>query len=105
MSLTNLQKQWKLAASLFNLQLQISPTILLGNKGQVVPDVWLKGYGAKLGMLVFTDDAAVREQEEAMVASGYGYSYMSEPPEKEVEDLEGFGELLEDWGRSDGLDG
>jgi len=73
----------------------------LPDGSRVVADVLLEGYGAPRGMLIFRDYADVKEQEEAVIAAGYGYSCMRQPNEAEIRSLEAVRSALDDWARED----
>jgi hypothetical protein len=100
MALTNLQRQWRYAAEQLHLRVQVPFVLRFGNGSTVTADVLLEGYGSARGMLIVSDFQRIEGKTEAIMRAGYGYSCMSEPPESEVFSLEGFDEVLKDWGAS-----
>jgi len=98
MALTNLQRQWQHAAEKRGLKVQIPFALALRDGTIIQADVLLEDFGARRGMLIVADFAAVAEKTDVIVAAGYGYSCMSEPSEAEISSLEAIDDALEDWG-------
>ena len=98
MALSRLQRQWRHAAQRFRLRVKTPFKLQLPDGTRVVADVLLRGYGAPQGMLIFSDYAGVAGKTDSVVAAGYGYSCMSHPSEAEIQSLEGFEDVLADWG-------
>jgi hypothetical protein len=98
MTLTNLQRQWQHAAEKRGLKVTIPFAFALRDGWTIQAEVLLEDYGARRGMLIVSDFAAIADQADAIVAAGFGYSSMSEPCEAEISALEAIDAALEDWG-------
>lgn len=55
----------------------------------------IKGYGAKNGMVIDKEWSRIKEVHRELSNMGYGYSCFN----IEESEVEGFEELLEDWGK------
>ena len=56
----------------------------------------IKGYGAKQGMVIDKEWEKIAPVQEELVALGLGYSCL----DLETVGVEGFQDILDDWGRS-----
>jgi hypothetical protein len=100
MAFSNLQKQWQNAASELRLDVIIPFTLKLDNGGFITAEVLLVGYGAKHGMIIVSDYDVIRKHVEFINLMGYGFSCMSQPKETGIDSIDGFNDLLDDWGVS-----
>jgi hypothetical protein len=81
------------------LSVEIGPRIVLRDGSPVFADVLLLGYGAANGMLIVEDFSTISGHADEIVASGFGYSCMSDPGEAETVSSSEIKEVLADWGR------
>jgi hypothetical protein len=93
---SNLQRNWQFAADALSLDIEIPFDVALKDS-RIQAEVLLRGYGAKLGMLIASDYSIIEGHHDELIALGYGFSCMSQPSESEVNSLEGFQEILDDW--------
>jgi hypothetical protein len=98
MSLTNLQLQWLHAAQELGLRVQVPYVVRFSDGRSVEVEVLLRGFGAREGMLVLSDYTTIEEKKDEIIAAGYGYSCYGPVPESEITCLEGFDDMLSDWG-------
>lgn len=99
-----IQKQWTYVAKLLGLRIDLGHEVQLANEEVIANPVVLKDFGARKGILLFTDVNIPFKNSEKLVGLGYGYSV--------IEPFEFFGEsivhevieLLQDWGWSGSTD-
>lgn len=96
--LTNLQRQWQKAASRFGLSVETPFVVELESGGHVEAEVLVRGYGAPRGTLVVSDYSCIAHARKEIMAAGFTISSYSQPLEEEIDSLEGFEEMLSDWG-------
>jgi hypothetical protein len=99
MKLTNLQRQWEVAAKRFGLTVETPFLVRLADGRTIEAEVLVRGFGARQGTLVVSDFESIRHARSEILASGFTVSSYAQPSEKEIESLEGFEEMLADWGR------
>ncbi|BCV63827.1 hypothetical protein [Shewanella algae] len=89
---------WIKVSSELNLDIDIGHKVTL-DSGEVIESLLLvKGFGAKIGMLIFSKDIDITQVRKELNELGYGYSHMYPPLENEQFDIDDYVELLEDWG-------
>lgn len=59
--------------------------------------VLVRNFGARLGMLVVSDDSEIWSARDEIVAQGYGFSVMSDSEPNDEYDRDGYIELRADW--------
>ena len=99
--MTRLADWFVKAGTLCGLSAEADYVLQLSNGRMLNSVVRVSGVGAKNGMLIFTDDEAIRGDQAELISLGYGYSTMSEPRCDENFDLESFQGLFTDWGLVD----
>ena len=98
MNLTNLQRHWLFVSEQLGLSVKIDFPAKLSNGTVMVAEVLLEGYGSKNGMLLLSGASHIRELSSIIVASGFGFSCLSQPSDREIQSLAGVEDLLTDWG-------
>lgn len=73
-----------------------SPFIVTIDGKEFQCEALLRGYGAKNGMLISNNGDFFNKNSKVIMSQGYGYSCFN-IHEQDV--LEGFEEVLEDWGK------
>lgn len=95
--LTAFQEPWAHLARDLGLRAQIPFQVTVGERIVEIP-VLLEDFGAQRGMLLVTEWSTIAPIEAQLVALGFGYSCLSEPPDSESR--EGLADMLSDWGWS-----
>jgi len=99
MSFTNLQRQWQFAASQLGLRVEAPYNVHLSDGSSIEVEVRLHGYGARNGMIVLSDYGVIKEKKDKIIAAGFGYSCYGPVSDDQVTVLEGFEDMLNDWGK------
>jgi hypothetical protein len=97
MKLTNLQRQWRSAASRFNLSVETPFTLRIKDGRSIEAEVLVRGYGAPQGTLVVSDYASIASFRDEIIAAGFTISSYSQPRDEDIDSLEGIEEMLNDW--------
>ncbi len=97
MTLSNLQRQWKNAASTRHLKIKMPFSLRLANGSRVTAEVLLDGYGAPRGMLIFSNYRHVKDHKNAITEAGYGYTCMPQPSPQKITSMETIDQALRDW--------
>ena len=80
----------------YKLDIESPFTIQIKNKTHQFQCL-IRGYGAKNGMVIDKDWNKIEEIQKELENNNYGYSCFEL---KEISDLKGFQEVLNDWGKS-----
>ena len=91
---------WQIAASDLNLQVCAGYVLQLASGSTLEPTLLVKQFGARKGMLVFTNYDEVAPHIDEIFKYGYGFSILDEPRQSEDYEREEYIELLSDWGWS-----
>ncbi|MFQ3251496.1 MAG: hypothetical protein ACI9O6_003346 [Glaciecola sp.] len=78
-------------------KLDIESPFILNLSGENVSfDALIKGFGSRNGMIISKNGQLLQENSDEIISSGYGYSSFDIFCKTGIE---GFDELLEDWGK------
>jgi hypothetical protein len=102
MKKSKLLEKWEKARDDLGLEIVAPFEVELSDKTKVCANFLVKNFGAKNGMLIFTDYAIVRPYHNELSSLGYGFSVLDEPRNaaNEIYVCEDFIEMLSDWGWS-----
>jgi hypothetical protein len=96
---------WQKAAEALGLEI-VAPFALPLQTGEALAvPLLVKSFGAPNGMLIVRDYNQVRLRLKDIAEAGYGFSVLDEPNEHEPFILDGYKDILRDWGWSGGPDG
>lgn len=96
--MSDLWPAWQVAERDLKLEIVAPFEVTLLSRTILRAEFLVRHFGAKNGMLVFTDYRLVRPYDEELVNLGYGYSVMDRDNESYVR--EDFIDVLSDWGWS-----
>tara|TARA_B100000745_G_C20130797_1_gene387490 strand:+ start:164 stop:502 length:339 start_codon:yes stop_codon:yes gene_type:complete len=93
-------RYWNAAISELDIRACILPKIEMKDGSMVEASILLPQFGAKRGMLLFSDYEIVAPYYIELSTLGYGISIIEDPLPGEVFELSNYIELLKDWGWS-----
>jgi hypothetical protein len=96
--LDRLQEQLTRACSELGIRIEIDHCVLLESGRQVLAVAWIPELGAAKGMIIARQYSVLRDLADELVAAGYGYSVLSDPPAHEDFELASYIEMFSDWG-------
>jgi hypothetical protein len=97
--MTPFQKQWIEIGHRFQLIVRTDVALVFGDESLLVPVV-LENFGAVRGMVLVTEYAVIDRFTERLIAAGFGYSCLSEPTNREVDEVIDDAstiDMLRDW--------
>ncbi len=89
---------WRRASRDLGIKIDVPYRLVLPSGEEIDAILRVPQFGARNGMLVFSDYRQVEGYVDALRDEGYGFSILNEPGKQEVYDISGFIELLDDWG-------
>jgi hypothetical protein len=95
---SRLAAEWCKAGEALGLEVVAPYSVTLPSGAQVHACALVKGFGATNGMLILTDFSQVSSELAALEEAGYGFSVLTEPEPADLFDVEGYVEVLRDWG-------
>ncbi len=96
--MSRLVKFWKLAANDLGFQVVAPFTLSLSKNLEVKAKILVKDFDDNRGMLIFSSYEEVSSYSQMIIEMGYGFSIMEEPREDEKYNVNGYIEILNDWG-------
>lgn len=94
----DLQEEIIAIAKILGLDVVAPCTVKLAPGKEVVATALIRGFGARNGMLVVEDYQQVEELLEAIRMAGFGFSVLRGRREGAALDVDGFINVLRDWG-------
>ena len=79
------------------LRADVGFSLVLPNGHNVHTVARIRDIGGKNGMLIVSSFDEVKNDLDDISRSGYGFSVLEEPPEREMYDLETHREMFRDW--------
>lgn len=87
-----------MAAEALTFEIVVPYSVELSPGVQIDATALVKGFGARMGMLIVTDFSQVRSQLAALDAAGFGFSVLDAPASTDPFNIEEYAEMLRDWG-------
>ena len=99
MSKSKLVEKWEAARDDLGLDIVVPYEVDLGNNVKLQAKLLVRNFGARNGILVFTDMDLVWPHRNELSNLGYGYSVLDEPTDKtnEAYDRDLFIDMLSEW--------
>lgn len=97
---SRLARAWAQVAAALGIEIAAPQTVTLPSGQRVDAVVLVKHFGAAKGMLVVTSYDQIRRHTTELVEAGYGFSVMSEPAPERPLFIDGYRDVLRDWGWS-----
>lgn len=97
---SRLATAWMQAAAPLGIEVVAPHSVTLPSGARIDAVALVKSFGGAKGMLVLADYGQVRHHVQEVVVAGYGFSVMSEPAPERPPTLDGWREVLRDWGWS-----
>lgn len=102
--MNRLQEELTRACTQLGLRVELDFVLHMPTGVTLTAAARLPELGAPNGMIVVPRFEDIGNAAESLVASGYGYSVLSEPYPGEPFDLESYIEMFSDWGWARGTD-
>ncbi len=100
------QQEWQIISKRIGISIIVPFILTFFDGSEQIYDVLLKYFGAKNGMILVSDYSLIEHRDREIIELGYGFSCLSEPTERRIEELikmtdgeliDSYKEMLEDW--------